>query len=99
MHSPSPAWILHNFLEALDAWAEREGARDDLPILVTMWIMTRLDDPYQGVRRAEGFDNLWFGVVPDSADGSGAVVTCSYWIEESRRTVTCDSFATLSPPF
>jgi hypothetical protein len=60
--------------------------------------MTRYDDPYKGVRRAHGFPNLWFGVVPESDDGKGQVVVCSYWIEEAARRVRCDSFATLSLP-
>lgn len=37
----------------------------------------------QGVRREAGFDNLWFGAVPDSEDGKGRVVACSYWIVEA----------------
>jgi hypothetical protein len=60
--------------------------------------MTRYDDPYQGVRREKGFPNLWFGAIPDSADGDGNVVACAYWIAESNRVVRCDSFATLSLP-
>jgi len=93
-----PGWQLAGFLDRLDAWAERESAPGDLRLLVTAWIMTRYDDPYQGVRREPGFPNLWFGVVPNSGDGSGAVVVCAYWIEESTRTVSCDSFATLNLP-
>lgn len=60
--------------------------------------MTRFDDPYHGVRREKGFANLWFGPIPGSADGSGTVVACSYWIEEETHTVRCDSFATLNEP-
>ena len=40
----------------------------------------------------------WFGAVPDTDDGLGHVVVCSYWIEETRRAVRCDSFATLNLP-
>jgi hypothetical protein len=86
------------FLDRLDTWAEQESPPDDLRLLVTAWIMTRYDDPYQGVRREHGFPNLWFGVVPHSEDGAGAVVVCAYWIEESTRIVRCDSFATLNLP-
>lgn len=67
-------------------------------MIVTAWVLTRYDDPYQGVRRESGFPNLWFGVVPDTDDGSGHVVVCSYWIAESTRTVRCDNFGTLSRP-
>jgi hypothetical protein len=98
VRSGTPAWVLEGFLERLDAWAEQENPPADLRLLVTSWIMTRYDDPYQGVQRAEGFENLWYGAVPNTDDGLGHVVTCSYWIEETRRTVRCDSFATLNLP-
>jgi hypothetical protein len=89
---------LENFLERFDAWVELESPTDDLRCIVMAWILTRDDDPYQGVRRETGFPNLWFGPVPNSYDGSGHVVTCSYWIKESSRTVRCDNFGTLSLP-
>jgi hypothetical protein len=93
-----PAWSLEGFLDTLDAWAERESPTDDLRMVVTAWVLSRYDDPYQGVRRENGFPNLWYGPVPNSGDGAGRVVVCSYWIMESSRTVRCDSFATLSLP-
>jgi hypothetical protein len=95
---PASTWKLDRFLDRLDAWIEQEVPKDDLPLIVAIWIMTRYETPYAGVRRAEGFDNLWYGVVPGSIDGDGRVVVCSYWIKESEKVVTCDSFATLSPP-
>lgn len=91
-------WRLENFPECFDAWAERESPTDDLRFIVMDWILTRGDDPYQGVRREEGFPNLWFGRIPNSHDGSGRVVVCIYRIEESSRTVRCDHFGTLSLP-
>lgn len=91
-------WKLENFLERFDAWTELESPKDDLRCIVMAWVLTRYDDPYQGVRREPGFANLWFGAIPDSNDGAGNVVTCSYWIEESSRTVRCDNFGTLSLP-
>lgn len=69
----------------------------DLTLAVTAWILSRYDDPYQGVRREPAFENLWYGPVPDT-DLAGKVVQCAYWIEESTHTVRCDSFATLSRP-
>jgi hypothetical protein len=92
------AWQLENFLECLDRWAEQEDAAEDLRLVVTAWVLSRFDDPYHGVRREAGFDNLWFGAVPGTLDASGRVVACSYWISETARTVRCDSFATLSHP-
>lgn len=94
-----PLWKLEGFLESLDDWAEREHPNEELRRLVTAWLLTRFDDPYQGVTRQEGFDNLWFGPVPESdRGGDGTVVTCSYWIYESSRTVRCDNFGTLNLP-
>jgi len=98
--SAGPGWQLEGFLERLDAWSEREGANvsDDVRIAATAWILTRMDDPYQGVQREQGFDNLWFGAVPGSHDGKGHVVVCSYWIEETEHVVRCDNFGLLSWP-
>jgi hypothetical protein len=93
-----PLWQLEGFLERLDSWIEQESPSDDLRLIVTAWILTRFDDPYQGVRREPEFGNLWFGMVPRSRDDQGTIVTCAYWIEESRGTVRCDSFATLRLP-
>jgi hypothetical protein len=93
-----PVWQLEGFLDRLDCWVDRESPTDDLRVLVTAWILSRSDTPYQGVRRADGFENLWYGPVPDSADGKGQVVVCAHWVKELTRTVTCDSFATLSLP-
>lgn len=91
-------WSIAGFLDRLDAWAEMEKASDDLTLLVTAWILSRYDDPYDGVRREDGFESLWFGPVPGSEDGAGHVVVCSYWIEELTRTVVCYGFATLDLP-
>ena len=49
-------------------------------------------------RREPQFENLWYGVVPDSNDEAGRVVTCSYWIFESEHLARCNSFATLGLP-
>jgi hypothetical protein len=92
------AWTLVGFLERLDAWADLESPEDDLRLLVTAWILTRYDNPYQGVRREPSFPNLWFGAVPNSYHGDGNVVACAYWVEESSRVVRCDSFASLRLP-
>jgi hypothetical protein len=91
-------WRLVGFEQRLDAWVDLEHPVDDLRLLVTAWILSRFDDPYAGVRRERGFSNLWFGVIPRSGHGTGLVVTCSYWIEETTHAVRCDSIATLSWP-
>jgi hypothetical protein len=89
-------WTLVGFLDCLDAWVERESPADDIRYAATSWILTRYDDPYQGVRRENRFPNLWFGAIPNTGHGLGYVVGCAYWIDEATRTVECDSFATLS---
>lgn len=78
-------------------WTESESPDQDLTILVATWMLSRFDDPYQGVRREPGFDTLWWGQVPLSLR-DGAVVVCSYLVEESTRTVTCKSIASLNLP-
>ena len=91
-------WRLENFEECLDRWIDQDKPSGDLSLFVTGWLMSRLDDPYQGVLRADGFDNFWYGSVPGSEHGSYEVVVCSYFIEEDSRTVRCASIATLSRP-
>jgi hypothetical protein len=91
-------WRLENFVEALDRWETLEHPRDDVRIVVTRWIFSRFDDPYQGVRREPGFGNLWFGPVPGTLTTLGRVVVCAYWILETDHSVRCDSFATLNLP-
>lgn len=91
-------WGLVGFLERFDEWAAREPVTPDQQRAVLSWVLSRSEDPYQGVRRAPGFENLWHGWVPNSNDGKGHVVACSYWIEESTRTVRCDNFGLLTWP-
>jgi hypothetical protein len=92
------AWKLEGFLDRLDEWVEQEQPGDDLRVIVTAWVMTRYEDPYQGVRRESSYPNLWFGVVPYSGHNAGSVVVCAYWIDEARHTVRCDSFTSFTVP-
>ncbi len=98
MGDAPPAWRLERFAEHFESWIGREGPSTDLRLLVGFWIWTRAETPYLGVQRADGFPNLWFGAVPDTEDGHGRVVTCTYWIEEERHAVRCDNFTTLDLP-
>lgn len=50
-----------------------------------------------GMVREPSMPNLWYGPVPGSDEGS-MVVVCSYFVEESTRTVKCIGLATLSRP-
>jgi hypothetical protein len=92
------AWTLEGFGEGLDRWAESEDPNADLRLVVTSWVLSRFDDPYQGVRRERGFSNLWFGVVPNTLHDGGKVVVCSYWVKEAEHIVRCDNFGTLNLP-
>ncbi len=100
MTYPTQPWKLIRFGESLDAWIERDKPSEDLSYVVTEWVFTRDADPYQGAHRVEGIPNLWQMVVPGSAHGTGTgqVVFCSYWIEESQHMVRCDNIATLNWP-
>lgn len=91
-------WVLEGFLDRLDAWISLESPDQDIILVVSAWILTRYDDPYQGMRREPGFPNLWYGKVPLTTDRSGRAVVCAYFVEERRRALRCDSFATLNLP-
>jgi len=96
--SAAPEWHLVGFIEHLDRWAALESPNQDRRLVVAQWVIARHDDPYAGVRREPGFDNLWFGRIPGTRDAANTVVTCSYFVEESTNTVTCNSIASLSLP-
>lgn len=98
MPSPAESWDLVDFLDRFDRWTEIEQPTEDLRYVVLEWIHSRATNPYQDVQRANEFPNLWFGQVPNSHDGRGCVVVCSYWISESDRRVRCDQLSTLSTP-
>lgn len=98
MPGSDPVWSLVGFGERMDAWIDLEEPQDDLRIAVASWALSRFDDPYQGVRREPGFENLWYGVIPGTQHGDNQVVVCSYWIEERTHVVRCDSIATLALP-
>ncbi|MGH3938157.1 MAG: hypothetical protein ACRDTG_05915 [Pseudonocardiaceae bacterium] len=92
-------WKLDQFSERLDVWIEVCDPSPRLRRVVRTWVLTRFDNPYEGVRQAPGFDNLWSGKVPNSEDGIGNAVLCAYFIETATHTLRCDQFATLREPF
>lgn len=91
-------WRLELFDTRLDEWVARERPPDFQRLAALRWALSRIEDPYRDADRAEGFENLWYAVVPDSVDVRGRVAVCSYWIHESRRALVCDSFAVLAWP-
>lgn len=90
-------WKLVGFQEYLDYWIASDKPSQDLVCVVAAWMVGRVDDPYQGMVRESSMPNLWYGPVPGSDEG-GMVVVCSYFVEESTRTVKCIGLATLSRP-
>lgn len=67
-------------------------------VLVADWLIWSLAaDPYRGAKR-DPVSGLWFVAVPNSDDGGGNVITCSYRIDKPTRTVTCDMITELSRP-
>lgn len=97
-----PPWTLIDFLPKLDAWIDTERPTDELRVLVTDWIFTRITDPFANARRVPGFADYWQAVVPgsdhfdDFAERSGVV--CLYWLDVRERSVRCDRIASLSLP-
>lgn len=91
-------WQLEGFAERLDEWIDLERPDDWLRVLVGNWVLGRIQDPYDGLRREPDFDNLWFGVVPGSLDVDGTVVAGSLWVLEAAHSVRCDRIASLGWP-
>jgi hypothetical protein len=99
VESDQPAdWKLVRFIEHLDRWADIESPDPHSRLMVAAWIMDRHEDPYMGVRREPGFANLWFGRIPGTLDRAGSIVTCSYFVYETTRVVSCNGIARLSLP-
>jgi hypothetical protein len=98
VRSSGTPWTPEGFDGCIQRWDELESPPADLRIWVVEWIFNQLDDPYQGVKRAAGFPNLWWGQVPGTLHGDGMVVVCNYWIVETVHVVRCESVASLSWP-
>lgn len=91
-------WNLAGFEEHLERWIQQESPSEDVRFAVASWLLSRIEDPYHGMRREpEGHPNLWFGMVPGTLQGHEAVY-CSYLIFERTGTVRCNSVTTLSWP-
>lgn len=95
------SWQLVEFEERLDGWIGRDSPSQDLINVVTAWILSRMEDPYEGARREPDFENLWSVRLRGTADGTRSkftMVLCSYRIIEAKHLVEADNFATLSYP-
>lgn len=91
-------WTLDNFDTWLARWRVSECPDDDLQIIVSDWIIGRSMDPFQGAEPDSDMPDLWHARIPHSGDGCGNMVCCSYWIDRTTRTVTCDILNSLSYP-
>ena len=96
--NPDSPWKLELFVEKLDMLLTYEDVSTDLRFLILEWAFTRGDDPFAGVQREPGNDNLWHGTIPRSWDGKGHVIHCSYWVYVASNTVVCNSYGLLSWP-
>lgn len=97
MPDSTAQWELQGFQRHADIWISTEDPDQDLKNEVLEWLLSRMDDPYQGVKREPGFDNLWYGPVPGTHRGY-TVVVCAYFILEAGHAVKCNSIATLNMP-
>jgi hypothetical protein len=95
---PPRPWVLEGFLERLDEWRQLEQPPDDLLIIITDWILQRMNNPMVGARRAAGFDDLWFAIIPGTHNGTD-LVTCTYWIDVTSQIARCSFYGYQSPPF
>jgi hypothetical protein len=92
---------LADFEERFEAWADRDNPSADLRFVVAEWILTRMEDPYEGAQREPGFPDLWSVRIRGTAVGERTAFTmvlCSFWINETEHRVACDNFATLGYP-
>lgn len=89
-------WSLCEFEECLDAWAQRESPTDELCNIITTWFLTLEGDPYQreAVLIKNDVPSWWSIHVPDSQDGRGHIVNCTYRIDERDSSVHCYDFTT-----
>lgn len=91
-------WRIEQVDACLDRWHQIDNPSPDLQVIVADWLMTRIVDPYEGATADADQPDLWFARVPDSGDGCGNVVTCSYRVDKANGTVTCDIIINLSWP-
>ena len=92
------SWTLDRLPERLQWWESQFNPSTDLVILVLAWVMGLKDDPFPREVRRTDFADQWFGAVPNSGDGQGNVVTCSYWVDHDTRTIRFDMFSTSTWP-
>lgn len=99
MPDANSGWELEGFFERIDAWEEIQDPATvpDLRYHIFNWLLGRAEDPYQGVARQPGFDNLWQGFIPRTHHRK-CVVVGSYFIFERDRRIVCNSIATLGWP-
>ncbi len=98
MADAAAPWRLTGFLERLEVMlkdeidqTQRKAIRD--------WLIDLFLDPYQGATREPVAANLWRRKIPGTDTAEGRQVVCVYWIEEETRSVRCDMYAILRPPF
>lgn len=86
------------FDDHFDDWVVREQPSEHLRAAVLNWMLSRCEQPYDGVGREAGFENLWYGRVPGTEQGAGLVVVCAYFIHEREHRLQCSSIGTIGLP-
>ena len=97
---PEPSsrlWELRDFETFLDAWIHTEHPEQEVVLEVAAWILSRMDDPYQGVTRQPDTPDYWHGRIPGTDRGDTSVY-CAYYILVAEHAVRCDIFGTLNRP-
>lgn len=96
--APEPLWRVVGHADCLERWIADESPSTDLRILVTAWLMTRMEDPYRGMDRMPEFPGWWFGKVARSDHGRYGAVYCTCQIDEVNREVYVRGITTLNKP-
>jgi hypothetical protein len=100
---PHGGWNLTNLDVHLELWQQICDPPQDVRLIVAEWLMSRLEDPYEGMRHedvntdGQGHPNLWSGVVPGT-HRDGTVVLVSVLVFEQIGTVRFESIMTLGWP-
>ena len=95
----SPGWRLVDFSTHIERWIAQDAPSIDLRVVVIDWLVSRADDPYQGVRRWPGADAWWHGEIPLTRTSDSRAVHVNYVIEERTHSVNRRGLATLDLPF
>ena len=91
-------WSLYKFEECLDTWAaaQRESPTDELCDIIKTWFLMLEGAPYpEEAVFIKNDGSIWLSIrVPNSQDGQGHIVNCTYRIDARDCSVHCCDFTT-----